>query len=355
MADGDGAFEIIAVFAERIEVHGHAMRNLPSKSRKHPLAESRPLWQLRDPMKLLTPITLMLSSLAVFAGSPAKDREAILAMAGTYNVTFEFRETAAIAPDYKLKTKPYTETASEVVVAVEDTPERITLQHLLVVSEKDGKAHVIKHWAQIWTWQDTELLDYCGAEDDHLWRKIKLTHEEAAGTWSQLVTSVDDTPRYEGYGKRVHDDGESHWQSNPTRRPLPRREYTTRDDYDYLTVINRHALTPSGWIHCQDNRKILDREGEQKRVLCYETGLNTYTRSDSTSTEIALTWWKENGKFWDAVRSFWILSGEKARESFTYTTHQDGEALNKRLSRLAESKSEAGEVTSALNHYVIAR
>ena len=56
--------------------------------------------------------------------------------------------------------------AIEVVSVVEDLPERIALQHLLIVSEDGDKPRVIKHWAQIWTGQDTELLDYSGEQAD---------------------------------------------------------------------------------------------------------------------------------------------------------------------------------------------
>jgi hypothetical protein len=306
-------------------------------------------------MQRIILLSTAFTSLAFAAEPPTKDRQAILAMAGTHSVTFEFHETAAIAQGYKLKTKPYKETATEVVIVVEDTPQRIALQNLLVVPGKEGKPMVIKHWAQVWTWQDTELLDYCGSEDEHLWKKIRLTSEQAVGTWSQLVTNIDDTPRYEGNGKWVHENGESFWQSGPTRRPLPRREYSTRDDYDYLTVTNRHALTSNGWIHFQDNRKVVDREGEDKRVLCYETGMNIYTRTESPDAAVALAWWKENGTFWDGVRNFWIESGEKAPASFTYSTHQNGEGLSKLFERLEKEKPSPESVTGALQAYVVVK
>jgi hypothetical protein len=306
-------------------------------------------------MKRILALATATTSLAFSAEPPAKDRQAILAMAGTHKVTFEFQETAAVAPGYNLMTKPYKETATEVVAVVEDSPSRIALQHLLLVPAKEGKAHVIKHWAQIWTWQDTGLLDYCGSEEDHLWKKVDLTPEQAVGTWSQLVTNVDDTPRYEGHGKWVHENGESSWQSQPTRRPLPRREYSTRDDYDYLIVTNRHTLTPSGWIHHQDNRKVVDRDGEEKRVLCFESGLNRYTRTESPAAEVALAWWKDNHTFWDGVRNFWLRSGEQAPASFTYSTFQNGEGLSKLIERLEKEKPAPEVVASALQAYVVSK
>jgi hypothetical protein len=310
---------------------------------------------IRGLMKRVIALITATTPLVLAAAPPDKDRQAILAMAGTHAVTFEFQETAAVATGYKINPKPYHETATEVVTVVEDKPERIALQHLLIVPGKEGKPQVIKHWAQIWSWQDTELLDYCGSEEDHLWKKIDLTPEQAAGTWSQLVTNIDDTPRYEGYAKWVHEDGESSWQSAATRRPLPRREYSKRDDYDYLVVTNRHTLTPGGWIHYQDNRKVVDRDGEEKRVLCFESGLNSYTRTESPEAEVALAWWKENHAFWDGVRNFWLLSGEKAPASFTYSTHQNGEGLSKLIERLEKEKPAPEVLTSALQSYVVSK
>lgn len=306
-------------------------------------------------MQRIIALTAAATSLVFAAEPPAKDRQAILAMAATHAVTFHFEETAAIAPDYRLKTKPYDETATEVVTVVEDTPARIALQHLLLVPGKEGKTQVIKHWAQIWTWQDTELLDYCGSEDDMLWKKIRLTPAQAAGTWSQLVTQIDDTPRYEGYGKWTHENGESSWQSHPTRRPLPRREYSKRDDYDYLSVTNRHTLTPGGWIHYQDSRKVVDRGGEPAKVLCFENGLNTYTRTESAEAATALAWWRENSGFWNQVRCFWTASGEKAPASFSYSTHENGEGLSKLLARLEKEKPAPEAVSAALQAYVVSK
>ena len=306
-------------------------------------------------MQRILLLSIAIPSLSLAGTPPAKDREAILAMAGTHTVTFHFQETVAIAPGYKLKKKPYDETATEVVHVVEDTPERISLQHLLIVPGKDGKPGVIKHWAQIWTWQDTEILDYGGSEEIHKWNKVTLTPEQAEGTWSQLVTQVDDTPRYESHGRWVHGNGASSWESKPTRRPLPRREYSKRDDYDYLLVTNRQTITPGGWVHEQDNRKVVSREGEPVHTLCHEFGLNTYTRSESPDAEAALAWWRENGGFWDTVRGFWIESGEKAPTSFAYSTHEDGEGLSKLLERMQREKPQPEDVVAALRPFVISK
>ena len=292
---------------------------------------------------------------AFAAAPPTADREAILAMAGTHAVHFKFRETAVIPAGYEVNSQPYDENAIEIVKVVEDRPDRIALQHLLVVQPEGKEAQVIKHWAQIWTWQDTEILDYCGEDGIHEWRRHEITPEQAAGTWSQLVTQVDDTPRYEGYGKWVHQHGESYWQSSPTRRPLPRREYTKREDYDYLLVTNRHSLIADGWLHFQDNRKIIDREDQPARVIAHEIGLNTYTRTESELAPLALGWWEANGSFWDGVRNFWHEAGESAPSRFSYSTHKNGQALSKLLGSLEEEGAARSVVDEALQPYVISK
>jgi len=111
-------------------------------------------------MALATFISLPLSELFAAESKSSKfdqDRAAILGMVGEYEVKFHFEETLGFNNDYKL-TKPYDEDAKELVVLVEDSPKRILLQHLLVV----GESTVIKHWGQIWTFEDRLITQYKG-------------------------------------------------------------------------------------------------------------------------------------------------------------------------------------------------
>lgn len=303
-------------------------------------------------MQRRIPLILLASFVTVLAGPPEEDRRAILAMAGNFKVSFDFVETYPIALDYKPLSKPYHEEAIEVVTIAEDTPERITLQHLLVVGTTE-KSRVIKHWAQVWTWQDTRILDYAGSDGTDVWERDFVSSEAAQGQWSQLVTSVDDTPRYEALGKWVHEFGESSWTSEPTRRPLPRREYEVRDDYDYLLATNRHTLTPTGWVHAQDNRKIVDRNGK-KFVLSRETGLNQYHRTDDALAAKASDWWKENAVVWNSIRNFWIDAGQQPGRSFAYEIKKDGMSLRKKFDELEKSKPTLEVVAKTLAPYLSA-
>lgn len=303
-------------------------------------------------MKVLL-TTFCLAALNATASPPEADRAAILSMAGTFEVTFRFTEDAALALDYIIISKPYEEHALEVVVVAEDTPERVILQHLLIVTNSKNKTDmVIKHWAQVWTWEDTEMLSYTGQDGIDEWSRVSLSEDEAAGTWTQLVTSVDDTPRYEGFGKWSHELGISTWIGENTSRPLPRREYSKRYDYDHILGNNTHTVSANGWLHFQDNLKVLTREGTPT-ALAHETGLNKYVRTESPRAGIATAWWKENHKAWDGIRAFWLSAGENAEKTFSYTTSIEGIGLPKALDELEKKTHSAEEISSALNPFLI--
>ncbi len=263
----------------------------------------------------------------VFADPPQKDREAILAMAGEYKVLFNFSETVAYVKDYKLKDS-YQEEASEIVLVIEDTPGKITLQHILLAG-KD----VIKHWKQVWTWEDLRIVEYQGNNE---WNVRELSKEEAVGTWSQLVTQVDDSPRYESFGKWEHRNGISRWESQTTARPLPRREYTTRKDYDILEGINRHVITPYGWAHEQDNYKLaLERDGKPAHYIVGEHGLNEYDKTTDIDFSAAEDYWKATSAYWKEVAAQWE-SIMNTRSTFSIRPRVDDKPLWKPMFALAK-------------------
>lgn len=276
-------------------------------------------------MKTLLPLSavVLLAQLSLAEAPPEADRQAILAMAGEYEVLFDFRETVPLAKDYKLK-KEYQEEAKELVIVLEDSGPRIVLQHLLQLGNKE----VVKHWTQIWTWQDTRLTEYQGKER---WKTRVLSETEARGTWSQLVTQVDDSPRYEGFGPWRHEHGLSFWQSNPTARPLPRREHTTRNDYHILQGVNRHALTPQGWVHEQDNLKlVLGGDDKPSHFIAREQGVNQYDQVEGVDFSPARDYWKATEAYWKEVAAIWT-GIEDTREAFSIKPKVDDRPLWKEL------------------------
>tara|TARA_B100001123_G_C15310084_1_gene1024052 strand:- start:830 stop:2119 length:1290 start_codon:yes stop_codon:yes gene_type:complete len=234
-----------------------------------------------------------------------RDRQAILSMAGNYRTSFQFTETAGFVANYK-PPRPYFSWATEHVSVIEDTGKFISLQHTLVMyfANESGKVEgpmVMKHWRQDWTYQDTDLHTYRG---NRSWGRQRYLEEEVAGSWSQAVFQVDDSPRYEVIGRWLHDKQFSAWSSQTSRRPLPRREYSVRDDYNILEGEHRITLVPTGWVHEQHNRKFL-KKGELDTYVAQEIGVNRYERIIKPDLSAAEDTWSKTSAYWKAVRNTW--------------------------------------------------
>lgn len=268
-----------------------------------------------------------------------KDRAAILAMAGEYRVDFQFQETVAIEPGYALK-DPYHSTATEFIEVIEDTGDTISLQHVLVLHPEDGgEAHVVKHWRQDWRYEDTQLNAFRG---NRTWELVELPPEQVEGKWTQAVYQVDESPRYEGIGEWEHTGGRSAWASQETWRPLPRREFSKRSDYQVLVARNRHTITPAGWVHEQDNHKlVLDDQGQPEKVLVHESGLNVYDKADDVDFAAGRRYWDATKAYWEDVREVWtdVLDDPG---TVTIKAKVDDQRLHQVMFALANDVAEAG-------------
>jgi hypothetical protein len=257
-----------------------------------------------------------------------RDRAAILGMAGEFDVTFEFTETVALRNGYQLQ-PPKRSRGTELVEVIEDSGRRIVLQHILVLGEEHT---VVKHWRQDWTYEDGEVWAFRGRG---LWERQRYTQPEVRGTWSQAVYEVDDCPRYESIGRWQHDAGSSTWASGETWRPLPRREYTKRNDYNVIVAINRHVVTPQGWRHEQDNSKLDLDDATGEPLLAREVGLNTYKRVAGYDFSAGREYWKRTSAFWADVRQDWA-SRMQVTDRFVVNLPADGHRLYDQLLPLAE-------------------
>lgn len=230
---------------------------------------------------------------------PEADRKAILAMQGEYTVDFVFDETVLLAPGYE-RASAQRSGGDEVVIVVEDTPTKIVLQHILV---QQSTGHVTKHWRQDWTYEAPQRWEFAA---DQTWRVRDIPAEKTRGAWTQCVYEVSDAPRYCGTGKWNHRYGVSTWTSDRTWRPLPRREYTKRDDYNAMNVENRHTIVPGGWTHEQDNTKTVRRaDGSTERTIAREFGFNDYIRTDELNFQPAYDYWDATKDYWAKVRARW--------------------------------------------------
>ena len=254
-------------------------------------------------MQAITFLTLTLlvpgAAHAQDAADPAKDRAAILAMQGEYTVDFTFDETVLLAPGYE-RGLAQRSGGDEVVIVVEDTPTRIVLQHLLV-EQKSG--HVTKHWRQDWTYEAPRRWEFAS---DQAWRTREIPADKTRGAWTQCVYEVSDAPRYCGTGRWNHTYGVATWTSDRTWRPLPRREYTKRSDYNAMNVENRHTIVPGGWTHEQDNTKtVRGANGSTQRLIAREFGFNDYIRTSELDFKPAYDYWNATKDYWTKVRARW--------------------------------------------------
>ncbi len=281
----------------------------------------------------------------------AADRAALLAMAGEYVVTFAFDETVGLAEGYERKAAKRSG-ASEVVILIEDESDRIVLQHLLLVGGEDG-VEVIKHWRQDWTWQASHRLEFL---DDQTWRKVPVDSQLTQGAWTQCVYEVSDAPRYCGTGRWNHRYGHATWTSDRSWRPLPRREYTTREDYTALNVENRHTITPEGWTHEQDNSKVVRVNGDTEQILVREFGFNNYIATDEVDFTPAYEYWAETSAYWAEVRAVWQRHFDNG--GVVLDTEVDGMPIIDGLFALAEQVREGqapgrAEIDQVFDRYVI--
>jgi hypothetical protein len=241
-------------------------------------------------------ILVLTTSLSAQKNKKDLDRRAIKEMCGCYEIEFRYSETFSPNVNY-IKSKDYKTAALEWAELIVDKNNEISIQHLLVIND----SMVIKHWRQDWEYESEKTINYVA---DNTWDVNKISKEEVKGKWTQKVFQVDDSPRYTGTASWVHVDGKRYWE-NTTDAPLPRREYSKRSDYNIMSRGNRIHIKEGGWLHEQDNQKIIRDSAEGDVVLASEKGYNTYNKIADEKCSAAIQWWKENHIKWTKVRQEW--------------------------------------------------
>ena len=268
-----------------------------------------------------------------------QDRQSILAMAGDYRVRFEFDETTSFLDGYEPR-DPTRSGGHEIVRVLEDRGDFISLQHTLV-AEHGGQLIIIKHWRQDWTYQPQTVLTYTGPDT---WGLTPVSEADRTGAWSQTVWQTDDSPRYGGVGRWDYANNVASWESRAWR-PLARRDATRSPPYDRYDAMNRHVLTPTGWVHEQDNFKV--RQGANGlETVVHEFGVNTYTRFDGYNVAAGDAYWTATADYWAVVRRRW----DEAITAGAGTLHVDEEAewgseVSEALMTLAD-RIQGGEIAT---------
>jgi len=253
--------------------------------------------------KLLSFSILTFITISFFAQDQTKemDKNAIRSMCGCFDVGFHFAETFSYSEDTNyMPSKIKHAGALEFAQLVEETEDKVVIQHLLIVGSEESP-YIIKHWRQDWIYENNDFYMF---NHDNKWTYKNINDNNVKGQWTQKVYQVDDSPRYEGTASWVHVDGKHYWE-NTTDAPLPRREYTKRSDYNVTIRTNRHEIVNKGWVHDQDNKKIIRETGKEDIILAEEKGINNYDRVDESKCKAAAEWWQENKDFWKQVRISW--------------------------------------------------
>ncbi len=252
-------------------------------------------------LQIVLPVLMwaILSLNASAQSKKAQDLMAIKSMAGCYDIEFKYTETFAPEVDYEFA-YDYTSAAFEWAEIVEESKDKVVLQHLLIIQRDSMPAYIIKHWRQDWEYQSERDFTY---NTDNKWMFNNLDKKSNKGKWTQSVYQVDDSPRYSGTATWTHVDGVSSWY-HKADSPLPRREYSKRSDYNLMKRGNRVQVMDYGWLHEQDNDKII-RENGADVLLVQEKGYNTYKKRPDSDCQAATKWWAENQTMWTDVRDVW--------------------------------------------------
>ena len=286
-----------------------------------------------------------------------RDRRAILAMAGTYRVTFDFLEVVPFTPLEK-PNAPYQSWGTEKVYVDSDDGKNISLVHILEmrIVQQDGSISepmVTKHWRQDWQYEPGFIVEYRGRDR---WQRRKLSAAESKGAWLQTVYQVDESPRYASVGRWEHSPSFSSWLSGETWRPLPRREWSVRDDYQVLVGNNRHTIAPSGWIQEENNLKTVltsTREIDTARpYVAREYGVARYERIRDADFAQADGYYEHTKQFWDQVRDEWSQIFVKQGE-VTLKGPVDKLGLFQPLFAQADAVAEQGAAASSQNQTII--
>jgi hypothetical protein len=274
-----------------------------------------------------------------------RDRRAILAMAGSYRVAFDFLEVANFSGD-GARPRPYQSWGTEKVYVDRNEPGFVSLVHMLEmrVVGADGKISepmVTRHWRQDWRYEPESIIEH---EDGNRWRRRGLSREERRGVWSQTVYQVDESPRYGSTGRWEHNAAFSTWISGDTARPLPRREWSVRQDYQLLVGTNRHTVGPTGWLQEENNLKRAVGDASLPYVG-REYGVARYERLKDADFAAADKYYTGTRAFWDAVLDAWAQVWSSQQE-VTVKQNSDQSGAFAVLFELADQYA-AGKLTLA--------
>jgi hypothetical protein len=148
--------------------------------------------------------------------------------------------------------------------------------------------------------------------------------------------------------------------SDETWRPLPRREWSVRSDYQVLLGTNRHTVNATGWTQEENNLKTALTAERNIRAtqphLAREYGVARYERIRDTDFNEADHYYESTKAFWRQVQQTWSEIFV-ANKTVTLRAAVDQQGLFKPLfqhadaiaeGKLASKQDDAAVIRSAL-------
>jgi hypothetical protein len=85
---------------------------------------------------------------------------------------------------------------------------------------------------------------------------------------------------------------------------------------DYQVLAGRHGLTvlPTGWVHEQDNEKLVLDGAQAQSSQARELGIDRYERIVDFDFSASDAYWSATGDFWSAVREAWAARIDAGRD-----------------------------------------
>ena len=104
------------------------------------------------------------------------------------------------------------------------------------------------------------------------------------------------------------------------------------DDYDVMIGTNIQTITPTGWVHEQNNKKVITAN---QAVLAKEIGIARYERIKDFDWQVGFDYWAETSDYWKRVRN--VINNKLDNSStFKLRPPQNAEPLWSKLFMMAD-------------------
>lgn len=113
---------------------------------------------------------------------------------------------------------------------------------------------------------------------------------------------------------------------------------------------NHQEIYDWGWIHDQDNKKVVRKDGVKDETIVEEKGKEYYTKVEDGKCIVAQNYWKEYAPLWSSVRQAWDDELAKKKDLNVMPNVEDI-YLYKDLMKLTPKQTK--EAKELVNKYIV--